>query len=169
MKKFVIFLFLLINIFLFAEEPVFILKKDLVLEDVYLNEHSFSKGDKFLFDYTKKYTLTFNARCAGEESGNNLGVVILNTDDVAAFCKGDLSGTLYTAGINNTDKSYSVTFDFGQKSTSVATSGITYSPTSSDDTNGGINIVFFNNTNTKNTGVASTLYVKNIKLEVVKE
>ena len=48
MKKFVIFLFLLINIFLFAEEPVFILKKDLVLEDVYLNEHSFSKGDKFL-------------------------------------------------------------------------------------------------------------------------
>ena len=122
-----------------------------------------------MFDNTKKYTLTFNARCAGEESGNNLGVVILNTDDVAAFCKGDLSGTLYTAGINNTDKSYSVTFDFGQKSTSVATSGITYSPTSSDDTNGGINIVFFNNTNTKNTGVASTLYVKNIKLEVVKE
>ena len=41
MKKFVIFLFLLINIFLFAEEPVFILKKDLVLEDVYLNEKRF--------------------------------------------------------------------------------------------------------------------------------
>lgn len=133
------------------------------------NSNSLGYHSGKMFDYTKKYTLTFNARCAGEESGNNLGVVILNTDDVAAFCKGDLSGTLYTAGINNTDKSYSVTFDFGQKSTSVATSGITYSPTSSDDTNGGINIVFFNNTNTKNTGVASTLYVKNIKLEVVKE
>jgi len=133
------------------------------------NSNSLGYHSGKMFDYTKKYTLTFNARCAGEESGNNLGVVILNTDDVAAFCKGDLSGTLYTAGINNTDKSYSVTFDFGQKSTSVATSGITYSPTSSDDTKGGINIVFFNNTNTKNTGVASTLYVKNIKLEVVKE
>lgn len=133
------------------------------------NSNSLGYHSGKMFDYTKKYTLTFNARCAGEESGNNLGVVILNTDDEAAFCKGDLSGTLYTAGINNTDKSYSVTFDFGQKSTSVATSGITPSPTSSDDTKGGINIVFFNNTNTENTKVTSTLYVKNIKLEVVKE
>lgn len=133
------------------------------------NSNSIGYHSGMMFDYTKKYTLTFNARCAGEESGNNLGVVILNTADEAAFCKGDLSGTLYTAGINNTDKSYSVTFDFGQKSTTVATSGITPSPTSSVDTNGGINIIFFNNTNTKNTGVASTLYVKNIKLEVVKE
>lgn len=133
------------------------------------NSNSLGYHSGKMFDYTKKYTLTFNARCAGEESGNNLGVVILNTDDEAAFCKGDLSGTLYTAGINNTDKSYSVTFDFGQKSTSVATSGITPSPTSSDDTKGGINIVFFNNTNTENTKVTSTLYIKNIKLEVVKE
>lgn len=133
------------------------------------NSNSLGYHSGMMFDCTKKYTLTFNARCAGEESGNNLGVVILNTDDEAAFCKGDLSGTLYTAGINNTDKSYSVTFDFGQKSTSVATSGITPSPTSSDDTKGGINIVFFNNTNTKNTKVTSTLYIKNIKLEVVKE
>lgn len=133
------------------------------------NSNSVGYHSGMMFDCTKKYTLTFNARCAGEESGNNLGVVILNTDDEAAFCKGDLSGTLYTAGINNTDKSYSVTFDFGQKSTSVATSGITPSPTSSDDTKGGINIVFFNNTNTKNTKVTSTLYIKNIKLEVVKE
>lgn len=133
------------------------------------NSNSVGYHSGMMFDCTKKYTLTFNARCAGEESGNNLGVVILNTDDEAAFCKGDLSGTLYTAGINNTDKSYSVTFDFGQKSTFVATSGITPSPTSSDDTKGGINIVFFNNTNTKNTKVTSTLYIKNIKLEVVKE
>lgn len=133
------------------------------------NSNSIGYHSGMMFDCTKKYTLTFNARCAGEESGNNLGVVILNTADEAAFCKADLSGTLYTAGINNTDKSYSVTFDFGQKSTTVATSGITPSPTSSVDTNGGINIIFFNNTNTKNTGVASTLYVKNIKLEVVKE
>lgn len=133
------------------------------------NSNSVGYHSGMMFDCTKKYTLTFNARCAGEESGNNLGVVILNTDDEAAFCKGDLSGTLYTAGINNTDKSYSVTFDFGQKSTSVSTSGITPSPTSSDDTKGGINIVFFNNTNTKNTKVTSTLYIKNIKLEVVKE
>lgn len=132
------------------------------------NSNSVGYHSGMMFDCTKKYTLTFNARCAGEESGNNLGVVILNTDDEAAFCKGDLSGTLYTAGINNTDKSYSVTFDFGQKSTSVATSGITPSPTSSDDTKGGINIVFFNNTNTENTKVTSTLYIKNIKLEVVK-
>lgn len=133
------------------------------------NSNSVGYHSGMMFDCTKKYTLTFNARCAGEESGNNLGVVILNTDDEAAFCKGDLSGTLYTAGINNTDKSYSVTFDFGQKSTSVATSGITPSPTRSDDTKGGINIVFFNNTNTENTKVTSTLYIKNIKLEVVKE
>ena len=133
------------------------------------NSNSVGYHSGMMFDCTKKYTLTFNARCAGEESGNNLGVVILNTDDEAAFCKGDLSGTLYTAGINNTDKSYSVTFDFGQKSTSVATSGITPSPTRSDDTKGGINIVFFNNTNTENTKVTSTLYIKNIKLEVIKE
>ena len=84
MKKFVIFLFLLINIFLFAEEPVFILKKDLVLEDVYLNEHSFSKGDKFLFDYTKK----------------GFGVDLYNPLSIEIFFK-DTNGTSYTSNIND--------------------------------------------------------------------
>ena len=84
MKKFVIFLFLLINIFLFAEEPVFILKKDLVLEDVNLNEHSFSKGDKFLFDYTKK----------------GFGVDLYNPLSIEIFFK-DTNGTSYTSNIND--------------------------------------------------------------------
>ena len=66
-----------------AKEPVLILKKDLVLEDVYLNEHSFSKGDKFLFDYTKK----------------GFGVD-LNPLSIEIFFK-DTNGTSYTSNIND--------------------------------------------------------------------
>ena len=46
MKRLIALIIIFLNVNLFAEEPVFILKKDLVLEDVYLNEHSFSKGEK---------------------------------------------------------------------------------------------------------------------------
>ena len=73
-----------LNVNLFAEEPVFILKKDLVLEDVYLNEHSFSKGDKFLFDYTKK----------------GFGVDLYNPLSIEIFFK-DTNGTSYTSNIND--------------------------------------------------------------------
>lgn len=67
-----------------AKEPVLILKKDLVLEDVYLNEHSFSKGDKFLFDYTKK----------------GFGVDLYNPLSIEIFFK-DTNGTSYTSNIND--------------------------------------------------------------------
>ena len=67
-----------------AEEPVFILKNDLVLEDMYLNEHSFSKGDKFLFDYTKK----------------GFGVDLYNPLSIEIFFK-DTNGTSYTSNIDD--------------------------------------------------------------------
>ncbi len=85
MKKIIsIFILLFLNLALFAQEPVFILKKDLVLEDMDFNEHSFSKGDKFLFDYTK----------------NGFGVDLNNPLSIEIFFK-DTNGTEYTSNIND--------------------------------------------------------------------
>ena len=84
MKRLIVLMIIFLNVNLFAKEPVFILKKDLVLEDVYLNEHSFSKGDKFLFDYTKK----------------GFGVDLYNPLSIEIFFK-DTNGTSYTSNIND--------------------------------------------------------------------
>ena len=51
---------------------------------MYLNEHSFSKGDKFLFDYTKK----------------GFGVDLYNPLSIEIFFK-DTNGTSYTSNIND--------------------------------------------------------------------
>lgn len=141
----------------------------------YWNTNSIGFHSGLKFDYTKKYTLTFEARAEGDRTANNIGVGISNSDDNKVFCKSDLKGTLYTGGVTvSTEyKSYTITFDFSQ--VSIATKGAfgdddTYSSAAPSDTNGGINIVFYNNTDvTKEADKGSSIiYVKNIKLEVVK-
>lgn len=138
------------------------------------NSIGFHSGLKF--DFTKKYTLTFKARAVGERTDNNIGLGISSSDDKKLFCKSDLSGTVFTKAVAVSDEytDFSFTFDFSQVST--ATKGAfgnddTYSSATLSDTDGGINIVFYNNTDvTKNKDKGSSIiYVKNIKLEVVKE
>lgn len=134
------------------------------------NSIGYHSGAKF--DHTKKYTLTFTARAENTESGNNIGVALLNSTDTKLFCKGGLTGTLYTGGVTNAEKTYTVTFDFSQSSTAAkAAFGDNEggSATTEDETVGGINIVFFNNTNTASMSSASTLYVKDVKLNMVTE
>lgn len=134
------------------------------------NSIGYHSGAKF--DHTKKYTLTFTARAENTESGNNIGVALLNSTDTKLFCKDGLTGTLYTGGVTNAEKTYTVIFDFSQSSTAAkATFGENEggAATTEDETAGGINIVFFNNTNTANMSSASTLYVKDVKLNMVTE
>lgn len=138
------------------------------------NSIGFHSGLKF--DSTKKYTLTFKARAAGERTDNNIGLGISSSDDKKLFCKSDLSGTVFTKAVAVSDEytDFSFTFDFSQVSTATKGAfgnGDTHSSATLSDTDGGINIVFYNNTDvTKNKDKGSSIiYVKNIKLEVVKE
>lgn len=142
----------------------------------YWNANSIGFHSGLKFDYTKKYTLTFEARAEGNRTNNNIGAGISNSDDDKVFCKSDLKGTLYTGGVTVATeyKSYTVTFDFSKVATvtkGTFAEGETYSSATSSDTDEGINIVFYNNTDvTKETDMGSSIiYVKNIKLEVVKE
>lgn len=137
------------------------------------NSIGFHSGLKF--DFTKKYTLTFKARAAGERTDNNIGLGISSSDDKKLFCKSDLSGTVFTKAVAVSDEytDFSFTFDFSQVSTATKGAfgnGDTHSSATLSDTDGGINIVFYNNTDvTKNKDKGSSIiYVKNIKLEVVK-
>lgn len=142
----------------------------------YWNANSIGFHSGLKFDSTKKYTLTFEARAEGNRTNNNIGAGISNSDDDKVFCKSDLKGTLYTGGVTVATeyKSYTVTFDFSKVATvtkGTFAEGETYSSATSSDTDEGINIVFYNNTDvTKETDMGSSIiYVKNIKLEVVKE
>lgn len=142
----------------------------------YWNANSIGFHSGLKFDSTKKYTLTFEARAEGNRTNNNIGAGISNSDDDKVFCKSDLKGTLYTGGVTVATeyKSYTVTFDFSKVATvtkGTFAKGETYSSATSSDTDEGINIVFYNNTDvTKETDMGSSIiYVKNIKLEVVKE
>lgn len=142
----------------------------------YWNANSIGFHSGLKFDSTKKYTLTFEARAEGNRTNNNIGAGISNPDDDKVFCKSDLKGTLYTGGVTVATeyKSYTVTFDFSKVATvtkGTFAEGETYSSATSSDTDEGINIVFYNNTDvTKETDMGSSIiYVKNIKLEVVKE
>ena len=142
----------------------------------YWNANSIGFHSGLKFDSTKKYTLTFEARAEGNRTNNNIGAGISNSDDDKVFCKSDLKGTLYTGGVTVATeyKSYTVTFDFSKVATvtkGTFVEGETYSSATSSDTDEGINIVFYNNTDvTKETDMGSSIiYVKNIKLEVVKE
>lgn len=49
MKRLIALMIIFLNVNLFAKEPVLILKKDSVIEDISSNEKMFSKGDRFLF------------------------------------------------------------------------------------------------------------------------
>ena len=83
-RKIIIFLLIAINAFIYATDPVFILNKDLTLKDEDWNEHEFFKGDKFLFDYTKK----------------GFGVDLDNPLSIEIYFK-DTNGTSYTSNIND--------------------------------------------------------------------
>lgn len=142
----------------------------------YWNANSIGFHSGLKFDSTKKYTLTFEARAEGNRTNNNIGAGISNSDDNKVFCKSDLKGTLYTGGVTVATeyKSYTVTFDFSKVATvtkGTFAEGETYSSATSTDTDEGINIVFYNNTDvTKETDMGtSIIYVKNIKLEIVNE
>ena len=67
-----------------ATAPVFILNKYLTLKDEDWNENEFFKGDKFLFDYTKK----------------GFGVDLDNPLSIEIYFK-DTNGTSYTSNIND--------------------------------------------------------------------
>ncbi len=55
MKKTIsIFILLFLNLALFAQEPVFFLKKDSILTNMDLDEKSFKQGEKFYFKYNKR-------------------------------------------------------------------------------------------------------------------
>ena len=47
-------LLLLLNLNLFSNEPIFILKKESILKNMNLDEKSFKQGEKFYFKYNKK-------------------------------------------------------------------------------------------------------------------
>lgn len=135
------------------------------------NNNSIGYHSNLKFDYTKKYKLSFDVK--SKESSGSIGVGIANSTDTKLFCKEDLSGTIFTKTINSTYQTVTQTFDFTNCSTSTRGSfaeGESYESSTNVDTDNGINIVFYNNTNTGNNGIktSSTLYIKNIKLEIIK-
>lgn len=130
------------------------------------NSNSIGFHSGVMFDNTKKYTLTFDAR--SEEASGSISVGISNSTDTELFLL-DSGATIASKTVSGIYQSFTVTFDFTQAATNIASSAsgvTTATPTTSEDTDSGINIVFYNNTN--NEDASSILYVKNIKLEVVK-
>lgn len=135
------------------------------------NNNSIGYHSNLKFDCTKKYKLSFDVK--SNESSGSIGVGIANSTDTKLFCKEDLSGTIFTKTINSTYQTVTQTFDFTNCSTSTRGSfadGESYESSTNVDTDNGINIVFYNNTNTGDKGIktSSTLYIKNIKLEIIK-
>lgn len=53
MKKLMFLILAFGFFFTFAQEPICILKKDLILEDMFLEKHKFLEGENFFFDYAK--------------------------------------------------------------------------------------------------------------------
>lgn len=131
------------------------------------NSNSIGFHSGGMFDNTKSYTLTFDAKSL--EASGSIAVGISNSTDTELFLL-NTGATIFSKTVSNTYQTFTATFDFKQAATNIAssaTSVTTAISTTSDDTDSGINIVFYNNT--VNTETSSTLYVKNIKLEVVKE
>lgn len=131
------------------------------------NNNSIGFHSGLMFDNTKNYILTFDAK--SEEASGTISVGISNSTDTELFLL-DSGATIASKTVSSTYQSFTVTFDFTQAATNIASSAssvTTATSTTSADTNSGINIVFYNNTNNKD--ASSILYVKNIKLEVVKE
>lgn len=131
------------------------------------NNNSIGFHSGLMFDNTKNYILTFDAK--SEEASGSISVGISNSTDMELFLL-DTGATIASKTVSNTYQSFTLTFNFTQAATNIvssASSVTTATSTTSADTNSGINIVFYNNTNNKD--ASSILYVKNIKLEVVKE
>lgn len=130
------------------------------------NNNSIGFHSGVMFDNTKNYILTFDAK--SEEASGSISVGISNSTDTELFLL-DSGATIASKTVSSTYQSFSVTFNFAQAATDIASSASsvkTATPTMPEDTDNGINIVFYNNTNNKD--ASSILYVKNIKLEVVK-
>lgn len=130
------------------------------------NNNSIGFHSGLMFDNTKNYILTFDAK--SEEASGSISVGISNSTDMELFLL-DTGATIASKTVSSTYQSFTVTFDFTQAATNIASSAssvTTATSTTSADTNSGINIVFYNNTNNKD--ASSILYVKNIKLNVVK-
>ena len=130
------------------------------------NNNSIGFHSGLMFDNTKNYILTFDAK--SEEASGSISVGISNSTDMELFLL-DTGATIASKTVSNTYQSFTLTFNFTQAATNIvssASSVTTATSTTSADTNSGINIVFYNNTNNKD--ASSILYVKNIKLNVVK-
>lgn len=130
------------------------------------NNNSIGFHSSLMFDNTKNYILTFDAK--SEEASGSISVEISNSTDMELFLL-DTGATIASKTVSNTYQSFTLTFNFTQAATNIVSSasGVTKATsTTSADTNSGINIVFYNNTNNKD--ASSILYVKNIKLNVVK-
>lgn len=111
--------------------------------------------------------MTFDAK--SKETSGSISVGISNSTDTELFLL-DSGATIATKTVSNTYQSFTITFKFTKAATNITSSAEnvkTEVGTEQDDTKSGINIVFYNNTN--NEDASSTLYLKNIKLEVVKE
>lgn len=130
------------------------------------NNNSIGFHSGLMFDNTKNYILTFDAK--SEEASGSISVGISNSTDMELFLL-DTGATIASKTVSNTYQSFTLTFNFTQAATNIVSSAsgvTTATSTKSADTNSGINIVFYNNTNNKD--ASSILYVKNIKLNVVK-
>lgn len=130
----------------------------------YWASNSIGYHSGLMFDNTQKYNLTFEAK-SKEISGGSVGVGISNSTDTSLFCISTGDVTISPKTLTDSYQSISIIFDFAKKGDSASSNTLTTSPTTSDDVKDGINIVFYNN---NSSGAENTIYVKNIKLEVVK-
>lgn len=130
----------------------------------YWASNSIGYHSGLMFDNTQKYNLTFEAK-SKEVSGGSVGVGISNSTDTSLFCISTGDVTISPKTLTDSYQSISIIFDFAKKGDSASSNTLTTSPTTSDDVKDGINIVFYNN---NSSGAENTIYVKNIKLEVVK-
>lgn len=113
------------------------------------NNNSIGFHSGLMFDNTKNYILTFDAK--SEEASGTISVGISNSTDTELFLL-DSGATIASKTVSSTYQSFTVTFDFTQAATNIASSApsvTTATSTTSADTNSGINIVFYNNTNNK--------------------
>lgn len=129
----------------------------------YWNTNSIGYHSELKFDVTK-YRLSFQAKAGGDKT-SKLGVGISSSNDDKLFCI-ESNATIYSKQLTTDYVSYEAVFDFSKSATKASSGALTPESTSLEDVLQGINIVFYNSSATDQ--VPNTLYVKNIKLEVVK-
>ena len=89
MKRLIALIIIFLNVNLFAKEPVLILKKDSVIEDISSNEKMFSKGDRFLF-----------GRKGSDGSEIGFGVDLWDPLTIEIYFR-DSNGIAYSSNIND--------------------------------------------------------------------